>query len=155
VEKRKRLGTVRAERGAAAVEFAFIMPILFLILFAIIQYGLYFWAYQGGSDAARNAARLGAVGNPVECDDFEAAVKQDIAGVGDDTTAVVNRSYEDAGGATVAAANVDIGDYVVVDVTFQSTDLKIPFLPFVNDGQVNATSRARVDYLNNGKPEAC
>ena len=155
MKKRSRLGTARTERGAAAVEFALIMPILFLILFAIIQYGLYFWAYQGGSDAARSAARLGAVGNPVACDDFEDAVKQDIAGVGDETTAEVSRSYEDAGGASIAAANVDIGDYVVVDVTFESTDLRIPFLPFVNDGEVNASSRARVDYLNNGKPEAC
>ena len=155
MKKRSRLGTVRTERGAAAVEFAFIMPILFLILFAIIQYGLYFWAYQGGSDAARSAARLGAVGNPVGCDDFRAAVNEDIAGVSDDPGAVISRTYEDAGGATVDPANVDIGDYVVVDISFESTDLQIPFLPFVNDGQVNASARARVDYLNNGKPEAC
>ncbi|MBZ5733172.1 pilus assembly protein [Nocardioides sp. TRM66260-LWL] len=52
------------ERGAAAVEFALVAPLLFLILFGIISYG-YMLSYrqslsQGAAEAARAAAVLPA-----------------------------------------------------------------------------------------------
>lgn len=49
------------ERGAAAVEFALVAPLLFLLLFGTIQYGLYFFDAQGTRNGAREAARLGVV----------------------------------------------------------------------------------------------
>jgi hypothetical protein len=49
------------QRGAAAVEFALVMPLLFLILFGTIQYGLYFFDTQGTRNGVREAARLGVV----------------------------------------------------------------------------------------------
>ncbi len=48
-------------RGAAAVEFALVAPLLFLILFGTIQYGLYFFDAQGTRTGVREAARLGVV----------------------------------------------------------------------------------------------
>ncbi len=50
-----------AQRGAAAVEFALVVPLLFLILFGTIQYGLYFFDAQGTRNGVREAARLGVV----------------------------------------------------------------------------------------------
>jgi TadE-like protein len=48
-----------ADRGASAVEFALVSPLLFTLLFGIIDYGLYFAdalsVQQGVSDAAREA----------------------------------------------------------------------------------------------------
>ena len=49
------------QRGAAAVEFALVVPLLFLILFGTIQYGLYFFDAQGTRNGVREAARLGVV----------------------------------------------------------------------------------------------
>jgi hypothetical protein len=146
----------RTESGAAAVEFAFIMPILLLLVFAIIQYALYFWAYQGGADAARSAARLAAVNQLVECDDFQAAVATDVSSVSDDAPDV-KRHYENAAGTKIDGDDSEIGDFVVVGVTFESADLKIPFLPFVKDGVVESTARARIDFENpdGEKPEEC
>ena len=47
------------DRGASAVEFALVSPLLFALLFGIIDYGLYFadvlTVQQGVSDAAREA----------------------------------------------------------------------------------------------------
>ena len=45
----------RDQQGAVAVEFAMISMLLFIMLFGIIQYGLYFWAAQNGASVAREA----------------------------------------------------------------------------------------------------
>lgn len=57
---RRRSGD-RAERGAAAVEFALIMPILLLLVFGIISYGYMLSFRQAVSQAAAEGARAAAV----------------------------------------------------------------------------------------------
>ena len=49
------------ERGAAAVEFAIVVSLLFMLVFGIIAFGLFFSRYQVYQGAAREAARLAAV----------------------------------------------------------------------------------------------
>lgn len=49
------------ERGAAAVEFAIVGSLLFMILFGTIQFGLAYNRYQGLNAAAREGARLGSL----------------------------------------------------------------------------------------------
>ncbi|GAA2019366.1 MULTISPECIES: TadE/TadG family type IV pilus assembly protein [Nocardioides] len=146
----RRAARQRSERGATVVEFALLMPVLFLLLFGIIQYGLYFWAMQGGSDIARNAARMAAVGDPATCAAYRTAVAADIQGLtGSGSTATVRRSY-----ATALPSQVQVGDVVTVTVQFDSFDLQLPILPFVDDGEVNATAEARVEFVPR-QPEAC
>jgi hypothetical protein len=53
----------RDETGAAAVEFALVTPILFLLVFGIIQYGLWFNDSLNTRQGVREAARMGVVGN--------------------------------------------------------------------------------------------
>lgn len=142
-------GDARSERGAAAVEFAFVVPILFLLIFGLIQYGLYFFAYQGGSDAARSAARLSSVGNPISCADFTDDVSDQVSNFGEDV--IIKRTYIDSD----ASGDVSVTDDVEVTVQFDSTDLNMPFLPFVNDGRVVAEATSRVEYVNDGQPEDC
>ena len=52
---------VRGERGAAAVEFALVVPLLLVILFGIISYGFMLSFRQGLSQAAAEGARAAAV----------------------------------------------------------------------------------------------
>jgi Flp pilus assembly protein TadG len=65
--KRFALRHVGRERGAVAVEFAIIFPILLLLVFGIIDFGFGFHAWDASENAAREGARVGAVNaNPSE-----------------------------------------------------------------------------------------
>lgn len=147
----------RGQGGAVAVEFALVLPFLLLVVFGIIQYGLYFYADQGGSDAARKAARLAAVGKYTDCTSFRNSIKADIASLGDEANASITRSYKSDAGAVRASdgSNVLIGDFATVRVSFDSFDFNFPFLPFIQGGRVTATAKARVENLNDGKPTTC
>ena len=48
---------LRSERGQTAVEFALVLPLLCLLLFAVIQFGIVFNNYETITDAARAGAR--------------------------------------------------------------------------------------------------
>ena len=52
---------IREERGASAVEFAFVASLLLMILFGTITFGLVFNRYQGLQSAAREGARIGSL----------------------------------------------------------------------------------------------
>ena len=52
---------IRAERGQALVEFALVLPLFALLLFAIIQFGIAFNHYLSVTDAVRAGARQAAV----------------------------------------------------------------------------------------------
>ncbi len=56
----------RADRGAAAVEMALVLPLLILLVFGILDAGRIFNAEIQLSGSAREAARAAALGNPGE-----------------------------------------------------------------------------------------
>jgi len=147
----------RAEHGAAAVEFALVLLPLVVLLFGAIQYGLYFWAMQGGSDIARSAVRVSAVGDATTstCAAFRADIRSQISGLtGSAATATITRTFVDA---QSPADGVTEGDKVRVSVQFKSADLHFPFIPFVHDGYVTSTAEARVDFVpdRDNPPQAC
>ena len=53
--------TIKNEQGQTATEFALVLPILVVLLFGIIQFGIIFNNYIALTDAARAASRKGAV----------------------------------------------------------------------------------------------
>ena len=55
-------GNLRREEGAAAVEFALIVGLLAILVFGLLEYGLAFWQVQNLRAAAREGARVAAVG---------------------------------------------------------------------------------------------
>lgn len=57
-------GRIKEQRGAAAVEFALVSVLLFMVLFGIIVWGQVFSELEVLNGAAREGARLAAVGDP-------------------------------------------------------------------------------------------
>jgi hypothetical protein len=53
----------RTQSGASAVEFALVSSVLFLVLFGIIQYGMFFSDSLNARQGVREAARQGVVKN--------------------------------------------------------------------------------------------
>ena len=58
--------SARDQTGQTMTEFALVLPILALLLFAVIQFGIVFNNYVTVTDAARAGARKGAVGRYVK-----------------------------------------------------------------------------------------
>jgi Flp pilus assembly protein TadG len=57
--------SLRNQQGQAVTEFALVLPILALLLFGIIQFGIVFNHYVTITDAVRTGARKAAVGRLV------------------------------------------------------------------------------------------
>jgi Flp pilus assembly protein TadG len=51
----------KREEGAAAVEFAIVATLLMLLVFGVIEFGLWIAQYEAMSSAAREGARVAAV----------------------------------------------------------------------------------------------
>lgn len=96
----------RWQSGAAAVEFAFVLPILAFVVVGIIDFGALFFVQNNMSSVAREAARAMAVGAMDETEaetyvtdklaSWDAAFTVDAQVVGDDVTVSVTVPMADA-----------------------------------------------------------
>ena len=73
----------RNERGQTMTEFALVLPILAVLLFGVIQFGIVFNNYVTLTDAVRAGARKGAVGrfSSTPANDVQTAVKNSAGGL--------------------------------------------------------------------------
>ncbi len=95
----------KGEKGQSLVEFALVAPIFFLVLFAIVDFGMAFHAWITVTNSAREGARIGAV--RASAAEIETRVR-DTADSLDDANLSV----------TVTNAEGDPGESVVVDVSY-------------------------------------
>ena len=115
------------ERGASAVEFALVLPLLLMVALALVQVGLLVRDRLLVEAAARAGART-------------AAVEADRAAIAD----AVARSAPDldAGALTVGVARVGTqGDPVTVTVGYTSA-IRVPFIGWLITHGVAMTSTA-------------
>jgi len=144
---RPRRSTDRDDRGAAAVEFALVMPFLLLIVFALIQYGFYFYSAQTGSNTVNVATRQLTVGNCDTQAELDALV-DDRLGAAQVGTADVDRYYYESDGTTFIsqqAVDAVVGGTVRVELRFHGIDLNFPLVPFLDDAEVYREVTARVE----------
>jgi Flp pilus assembly protein TadG len=126
------------QHGAAAVEFALLLPLLVALLFGFIQFGLVFNDRIQATNAAREAARLAVVGID-DWGDVGGApfwqVVREASGLGTITNCTVVTEGQIGGTLTVSF------DY--------PTNLIIPFVPSSPSWQTG-TARAsmRIEQLS-------
>ena len=133
--------------GAAAVEFALLLPLLVVLLFGFIQFGTAFNTRIQATNAAREGARMAVVGIADWADvgggtAFWQAVQQD-AGIGNIDNCVL--STDDVVGGTLT-------------VTFDyPLDLVLPFMPNPPSWQTGtAKATMRIEQLSvPGGPGGC
>lgn len=126
-------------RGQALVEFAFVAPIFFLILFSTIEFGRYVYYVQILNNSAREGARYAIVhgsnsfqpAGPAADDSAVAAVVRNYAVgvIGDGAVLVVHSNWLDTRpGHELDPPSNDRGHIVKVSVTYSFNSL-IPIVP--------------------------
>ncbi len=99
------------ERGAAAVEFAILLPVLMLILFGVIEFGMIMYSREIITNASREGARTGivqAIAKPTT-GDIQTVVTNYLTGTGIDPNAVTT---------TIAGAGLTAPNTLNVTVTY-------------------------------------
>jgi Flp pilus assembly protein TadG len=98
---------LKNERGQTMTELALVLPILVVIVLAIAQFGLTFNNYVTLTDAARAAARKGAVsrqaGQSADCQSAGYAAGTDLKNPGTDFKVTCNSSWGIGSDVTVTA----------------------------------------------------
>lgn len=137
------------EDGAAAVEFALVLVPLLVVMFGMIQYGLYFYSSQVGSSTAREAVRRLAVGDCETSADLLAFVQ---ARLGDASMVAptISTVYTDANDVVIPGgrADAEVGGKVTVSITFQSLNMNFPFVPVPNEAKITREVDARMEDLD-------
>jgi Flp pilus assembly protein TadG len=134
------------QRGASALEFGLVAPVILLMIFGIIQYGYLYWSLQTAKATAREAARQLIVGTDWSCTEQQALAKVAMPAVGAATPSVL-ATYLAADGVTPAVAPGVNGGLVTVEVSFQTLDMNLPFLPVPNDARISQRVTARMENV--------
>jgi hypothetical protein len=87
----------RGDEGAAVVEFALVMGLLFLLVYGIIQFGLTLSFKQDMTRAAAEGARAGAVVFPLAGQTFEEAAEIAAQTATQEAVEAFGGSFEDVG----------------------------------------------------------
>jgi Flp pilus assembly protein TadG len=131
----------RDTKGAAAVEFALVAPILFTVMFGIIQYGMWFNDSLNTRQGVREAARMGVVANygastacasMTEMNRLACETVQQI-------DALTGVEY-----VKTSAASWSQGEPLVV-CAFVKTDGGVGLLPMPNDGWIFSRTEMSIE----------
>ena len=133
-------GGRRRRSGQAVVEFALILPVFVLLVFAALEFGRAYYALHLLTNASREGARTGSLPNTLEADvttrvsDFLGDV-----GLGGSWSSTVSVTASD-GTTKSGLADATEGDRVEVAVTYNFTVLCGSILPGFS-GTVPLTAR--------------
>ena len=161
---------VRGERGAAAVEFALVLPILLSIVLGIIAFGFIFASQISLNSAARDAARAGVVqplsGTGLNCADIAKLARASSHPLGGDAQSVdvTVRDYNNnvactfpagntspSAGATTkfpcSGSNLSADPLLSVQLTYVSKmPFRVPYLPGSSEKPLTADGSFQCEY---------
>jgi Flp pilus assembly protein TadG len=131
------------DRGAVAVEFALLFPLLFFLLFGTLLVGWRLWEAQAGQAVAREAARLAGLGVPSAAG-FGTTVARLATDDGLNACRVSGVSIAFLDPTLAGSATPAVGGYVTVTVTYRSM---LGSFPGLGTGTMTASAVSRVEQL--------
>jgi Flp pilus assembly protein TadG len=137
----------RGDGGASAVEFALVLIPVSVILFGIVQYGLYFYSAQTGSNTVNAAVRQLSVGNCQASGALQTYVDKQLGASSADAHATVSPAWTKVDG-TPGTGPTDpdvVGGTVTLTISFHTINMHFPLVPFLNDSWVDRRAQARVE----------
>ena len=119
---------LRKEEGAAAVEFAMVAGLLFMLIFGMIEYGFAFFEMQTLRGATREGARVAAVGGTSS--DIQTRMVNSSAGALSSPVSFTVTPGDgcDSGGAGDESVTVRLNPPYPSNVQ-QAFQIDVPFLP--------------------------
>ena len=131
-----------SERAASLVEFAIVLPFFALLVLGIVDFGLALQSRGSAGNAAREAARFGAVGaTPAE---MEARAREAAGGLDQaKLTVTVTCTKPDSSPCSLSPSNIAEGDVLVARVDYDYTFIN-PLL-FSSTIEVSASARMRYE----------
>lgn len=122
--------TIKCQKGTAAVEFAIIAPLLFTILFGIIEFGLLLYDKQVITNASREGARYGILWNPNRPTDAEIEARVDSY----TSNNLVTFDAMATPTTTISRTGNSPGDFLTVTVSYVYDFLLLPnFISTLSD----------------------
>ena len=115
---------IRKQDGAAAVEFAVILPLFLLIVFGIVEWSLYLFNDHIITDASRRGARRGIVQASPKI--AESEIRATVLNYTGDH--LVTFGAQNTPSVTVPAICATFGDNLEVNVTYNYQFLLLPAL---------------------------
>ena len=129
--------TIKNEQGQTMTEFALILPIVLVLLFGIMQFGVIFNNYVTLTDAARAASRKGAVSRNLTAGAAKAACENTGKSAGG------NLKNWGTDFVLTCSSSWTIGSDVTVTATYP---YQVSLLGLVvASGQLNTTMKERVE----------
>jgi Flp pilus assembly protein TadG len=128
IDTRSAKKSLNSQKGATLVEFALIASLLFLLLFAIIEFGIYLFNKQVITNASREGARFGIVSKEERMTEEE--IRQ-VVNLYCQNNLVTFGAANDPVTATLPVDSdkddASFGDELTVTVTFNYGYLFLPF----------------------------
>ncbi len=142
-----RKGSRKLQRGAAALEFAIVLPVLVLLLLGIVDFGVVMGAQTQISNAAREGARAGALTGVYT--QAENAAKNAIAsmpGATDSGTSVTITCTQTSGATcSLIDSTSDTGSTIKVSIAYVHTWISPVLLGMSPTITLHADSQMRIE----------
>jgi Flp pilus assembly protein TadG len=142
-----KLRSHKSQRGAAALEFALVFPVLLLLLIGIVDFGMLMGAQTQVANAAREGGRAGALTGMQS--EAEAAAKAAIAGMPGATNAgtkvAVACTKPNGDSCSMADTTADTGSTVTVTITYVHTWLSPAILSLAPTITLQGQSKMRIE----------
>ncbi len=128
---------VRSDDGATLVEFALLVPVLVMLLFGLVEFGVAYDRQQALTGGAREGARVASIGKTDT--EIEARVNAALGGTNFDGPITVAVTSTPAPGLSTTGPCDSTNSGATVDVDV-SVDEQVS-IPFVTDRTVTLTAK--------------